>query len=759
MDIPFVPGLPAPTSGPLTRFLPPLADGVAADYIARHTSPGELVLDPFGASPLVALEAALSGRSVLVTAHNPVARFVLQLAASSPEPAALRAVLSRLADQVKDGQRLETHLRDLYRSECNECGHAVEADAFVWARDGADPLSKLYYCDTCGKSYERPATDMDAERARRFQRKGLQHATALERVAGRNDPDRAHAEEALEAYPARAIYALMTLLAKLDAATRPVERPLAEALMLAAFDAGDGLRGHPETRARPRQLTLPQRYLELNLWRALERAPADWSRDHSPTASMAWTGSEPIPPGVIAIFEGPIRELAPRLARPNAPRVALTLSVLPRPNQAYWTLSAVWAGWLWGKDAAAFRAVLRRRRYDWAWHAEALEAAAQALAAFLPTGATVIGLMPEAEPGFLAAAIVGLDRAGFRLNGRALRADTGEAQLEWTRQSRAAAPLSPSEFSRLVRDASTDSARDTLHRRGEPSAWEILHFAAWAEWVRRIPSACMPVASDSNPIATANAEIESAIADGRGFVRYGIGNRPSSPEVGSWWLDAEAVLDDHTPLADRVEAEVLQLLSGADRVSEVDLDRTICGRLPGVLTPDARLVRECLRSYGTETGRAGAGPPEGNREWQLREEDYSSARARELDSIRSALAGLGARLGHEIDETASLDWIRGEGTAYRFFLFTSASFGRVLLNPDYDSTNSIIVLPGGRASLVEYKLKRDPRLRSAFELGWRFLKFRHVRWLASDPLLTREGFAAKLGLDPLGASEAQMPLL
>lgn len=755
MDIPFIPGWPAPKAGPLSRFLPPLADGVAAHHVERHTRPGGLVLDPFGASPLVAVEAALLGRAALVTAHNPIARSMLQLAALSPQPATLRGVLARLADAPKDGQRLEHHLRELYASECNECGAPVEADAFVWRRGEPAPASKLYYCPSCGRLYEHPVTDADVERARRFQRKGLHYSIALERVAGLNDPDRVHAEEALEVYPPRAVYALMTLLNKFERLARPSDRAPGEALMLSAFDAGDGLRGHPESRPRPRQLTLPPRYLELNLWRALERAPGEWSQDDSPIPTMTWTGAEAIPPGVIALFDGPIRELAPRLKSSSTPPVDLILTTLPRPNQPFWTLSALWAGWLWGREAAApFKGVLRRRRYDWAWHAEALESAARALAPHIPAGRRVIGLMPEAEPGFVAAAMAGFDRAGFQLIGRALRADLGEAQLDWEHRPRVPLPLASADYKSVLRQSCAEAARETLRRRGEPSRWESLHLAAWSELVKRMPLAAAPVPPESNPVAFVGAEMEAAVADGMGFVRFGVGDRPSAPEVGSWWLELDSEPGLNPPLADRVESEVLRLLSEAGPLSEADLDLAVCRTFPGLLTPGARLVRACLSSYGTD-----APPGEALRSWRLRDEDRPEARARERESVQAALIELGERLGYRAEGGAILEWRADGGAQFRFYVITSASFGHILLNPDHDPTCSIVVLPGGRASLVEFKLKRDPRLRSAFELGWHFLKFRHVRWLASDSLITREAFLARLDLDPLGKSEAQMPLL
>ena len=106
----FVPGLALASSPFLGRFLPPLAEGIAAHYLSRYSQPGDLVFDPFGQSPQVAFEALRLGRRIVVAGHNPVARLALSLALRPPAEAELRSALTRLADAPKDGGRLETYL-------------------------------------------------------------------------------------------------------------------------------------------------------------------------------------------------------------------------------------------------------------------------------------------------------------------------------------------------------------------------------------------------------------------------------------------------------------------------------------------------------------------------------------------------------------------------------------------------------------------------------------------------------------------------
>ena len=54
----YVPGSPPQEPGPLSRFLPPLEVGTVAAWVAQNAAPGSWLLDPFGFSPRVSIEAA-----------------------------------------------------------------------------------------------------------------------------------------------------------------------------------------------------------------------------------------------------------------------------------------------------------------------------------------------------------------------------------------------------------------------------------------------------------------------------------------------------------------------------------------------------------------------------------------------------------------------------------------------------------------------------------------------------------------------------
>ena len=117
--------------GPMHRFLPLVPTGVFREWLATTVQPGSLVLDPFGSTPQPAIEAARAGYRVLVAANNPVARFLLDMAANPPPEIELKAALAELSSAMKGSERLPQHLSNLYQTECARCGASVIAEAFL----------------------------------------------------------------------------------------------------------------------------------------------------------------------------------------------------------------------------------------------------------------------------------------------------------------------------------------------------------------------------------------------------------------------------------------------------------------------------------------------------------------------------------------------------------------------------------------------------------------------------------------------------
>lgn len=723
--------------GPLARFIPPMDHGVIGQMLENLDLQGMCLLDPFGVSPRVPIEAAGAGRSVIVIANNPISRFVLEHTLKPFRVSELQSALAQIAGLPKDDTRMENFILDLYRSRCARCGAAVSVDFYVWDKELGGPSHKVYVCEECSHAGEVPTTEEDWERALDYSRRGLHHAMAVEQVAPRGDPDRKHAEAALAVYPGRAIYAITTLINKVQQLKFNADMEAAvHALLLSAFDAGNALWGYPDGRERPRQLVASQRYREFNLWRAMEEAIGAWAMEDP---GVDWTElgeNVELAPGTIYIFHGGYSELAELIGRE---RLDYALTVPPRPNQAFWTLSALWAAWLWGQSAAApVKVALRRRRYDWAWHADALHTVIRQITPLLKPPASVAAYLPESEPGFIAALLSSLDALGYDLQGRALRAHEGHAAAIW---QRAVQKEGVSDVK--IGEAGLSAAcRRVLISRCEPASFAIVHAAGWSY----LSSKHYPRAhweSDTRQMMQMISEtLGTVLNDPEEFQRFG---RGLELETGLYWVAGAS--DCGLSLFDRVEQLVLDELRKGSPLSLEGADRSVCRELKGLQTPGRRLVAAALQSYGesSELGR-----------WTLRPEDLKMARAQDASEIREDLIRIGERLGFNVEDVEKVIWRDGDEISFRFLIQETAILGNIQLDPDDTLT---IAMPGGRASLLAEKSRRDPRIRDWLESGNRILKYRHVRRLVSESTLTRENLFERLEIDPPEHQDPQLPLL
>jgi hypothetical protein len=219
-----------------------------------------------------------------------------------------------------------------------------------------------------------------------------------------------------------------------------------------------------------------------------------------------------------------------------------------------------------------------------------------------------------------------------------------------------------------------------------------------------------------------------------------------------WWLvDAPPAAGT---LADRVDARVWELLIQQTTWQREQLVNAIYAHFSGSLTPDLRLVQICIDSYSVQEGET----------LRLRPEDDPVRRATELKTLRDDLVSLGQRLGFEVEQQDGWDvrWLEEGKDSYVFSISTLAALGQYLLTKRAadEGAQRCLVLPGGRAQLVDLKLQRNPHLTHAVEKdGWQFIKFRHLRRLVATEELDRHALKTVLGLDPIAEQEAaQIPL-
>ena len=743
-DLHYIPGEKPIIQKPLDRYLPPLHEGVIKAWLDNNLPKGCLILDPFGSSPDLCMEAARCGYRVIVTANNPIIRFILEMRCNPPTRSDFQSAIATLSSSQVGSDRLEPYIKTMYETTCETCGSTIQAESFLWKRGEKSPYAKIYQCTSCGDMGEYPVRPSDVDRALKYSLRGPHHARALERVAPLHDPDRPNVEEALEVYLPRALHALVTIINKLI--SLPDDDPnlnLLNAVSLLAFDRANTLWLYPKARERPKQLTVPKIFEEHNIWLAIETAVDLWLADCSEFPLTKWP-ELPQKEGGICLFEGRVKDLSANLVNYDIDAV---LTSFPRPNQAFWTLCALWAGWLWGHETLShFKGVLRRRRYDWSWHTTAIQYTLNSLVPDLRKEIPFFGIVNEVEPGFLSSVILGCQLAGLEIINASMRNEDTQAQILW--QSTDIKTKSESTEDN-INEKLKESIKSYLQSdRGEPAQYLYLHLAGLIGIAQSNPPDMN--LSPSEYQSNIHNSFRETLTYKNGFLHY-VGSGKQI-ETGTWWMQKPK--NNIEPLADRVEIEVVKILLDQPVISFSEMDIRLCQVFSGLTPPEISLIQMCLLSYGH------CDPPE-SKYWTINEGDLPKKRIKELDEISFLLSHLGKEMGYltTIDQKYHLkvEWIDEFGQeTYRFYISASAILGKYLVPKDDISGRSILVIPGSRSNLIIHKLNKNQYLNQIIEQQWQFIKFRHVRRLAESINLIKENLDEQLSLDPLTYTKPQM---
>lgn len=717
---------------PLARFLPPIPEGMAAEWLRQNIPPGGWVLDPLGASPALVLEAAQAGYRIIVSTNNPILSFMIEVLGSAPQTGELQAAIAALAVLRRGSERLEVELKGLYETRCPLCGQITQADGYLWQREAAVPYACLYHCPACNEEGEHPPTDFDLEKLDNLGSHSLHYARALERVNVGDPQVRQGAEEALKSCLPRQLYVISTLINKTASLNvTPRTRQLLHALILSVCDQGNTLWAWPSARSRPRQLTTPPRFRESNLWKAFEAAVLEWQSSRPPLEVTRWPQLPQSATG-ICIYSGRPGAL---LAEANPPPIVGVISGLPRPAQAFWTFSALWSGWLWGQEAVVpMKSALERRRYDWAWHAEALYRVFRQLQT-LPPAIPLLSILPELETGFLGAAVVGLRMAGLQLHSLALQEEDDLAQLIWETSPSETAPCRDS----LQKTAQAGMLAHLAQRR-EPASRLVLEAAALAALAAQ---GCLSPAPEIPPgakLSQVQKALQEILEKNPDLQQAEDNAKPYPTRV--WW-PARAVAGE-LPLSDRVEKQLLQSLLALPAVAEAHLLNELYSLFPGLLTPSTTLVTTILSSYAHHISEA---PPV----WQLNEQERPAFRQADLQTARKELLQLGKTLDYEVTHTErSLEWVENGQPAFLFQLLASSIISPYVLEGDTlpKGCRGVLVFPGSRSHLLAYKLLHNPQLARGVAHHWVFLKLRHLRRFLQQASPTRSQWQEHLTQDP-----------
>jgi len=363
----------------------------------------------------------------------------------------------------------------------------------------------------------------------------------------------------------------------------------------------------------------------------------------------------------------------------------------------------------------------------------------------LNPGTSFFSIATEATPGFLLSLITAPTTAGFTLEGLAVNSEEDIAQFWW----RPGKPVNmkPAASPKMV---IRQAVHSYLCSRGEPANYLSLFTASLAGLVTSglLPQSIQDVSNDL--MTRTQAALAELLEDRSFLIRYA--GKTTSDEGGLWWLvNSEGCQE---PLADRVEREIVTLLTREPEIWRQEVNEDIYKTFPGLLTPSSEFIDACLASYGEAAGNQPM-------LWHLSGQEQPAARRSDLKTAAGLLKDVANKLGFQSDGENPVIWQDNKGKpAYQFHLMASSQISRYVYEPQaLPLSRCVLVLPGGRSTLLSLKLRRDPRLNAAVESGWHILKFRHLRQLASLNTLNHAIWDEMLDGDPPRWEEAVQPVL
>ncbi|NLE83733.1 MAG: hypothetical protein GX603_04370, partial [Chloroflexi bacterium] len=569
----------------------------------------------------------------------------------------------------------------------------------------------------------------------------LVRSQILERVAAQDPPLRRVMEEVINFYNPRALTALQILLTKIESSPlNPQQSSILKAMWLTAADQANQLWIWPKAKNRPRQLLRPPQYQEANVWKAFLRSASLWSQPEPEVKLRNWPKRVP-PAGGISLFEGRLRELS---EAPEPGLVKLVQTSLPRRNQAWWNLSGLWSGWLWGKDGVkTLRNSLLKQRYDWTWHSTALKKVLGQLPALLGQDIPILLLTGELDSLFLMAGTLAAKNAGLQLHSMAIDGNSERLQQVWRIPPSAQLAFSARHPNVSIRD----SGKIALAKIGEPTHWLRLFASTLTDQLVLGNLVARPKPEEM--LNDIGSEFANALNDSSVFQRF---NPGVSADSGLYWLAKPPL--DLISLSDRAEDIVVQQLQSKQQVQFSELYATVYAGMGGTLTPSDDLIQVILDSYTVSESL------DNETVFRLLPSESAQHRSEDLRDIRSQLEQMADKLNYRWESRADrVLWVDQAGnTVFSFFTTASAQISRILSQNQELPGQKMIALPGSRSNLAAYKLKHDPYLRMLMDENWQLIKFRQIRNLAKNPLLTRALFISQINNDPPEYHTAQLAL-
>ena len=713
----------------LERFISPYPNSSLPEMLGYHGIKEGWILDPIGNQPYSAIDLAQAGFNVFVACNNPILAKILQVLCAGYPISEFYGAIADLGALRRGQERLENQIKDLYISACPECSSERTKVKFLWKKSQPEPFAREIECLNCGFNGVVKISNEDLVNLGKIGNYQLHRTRVTQRVLPGNTNVPLAVQEVINAYLPRSLSIISTLINKLDNLDTTKDRKnIIEALLIHVFDHGNMLWGVNSGRSRPKQISIPNEFYELNLWDILEDAVSKL-RILDTQIPFSFYPEIPEGKGSICFYQGRIHSLNFDAFIPEFKAIA---TVLPRPNQALWTFNAVWSGWIWGHETATkLKGALERRRYDWMWHTQAIRKVFEYTSSFrIP----FLAVAPELTNSYILSYLSAASSSNFQLRQASYHSELKSGQFYWFPKT------GTSYLPEIVNPA--QSITKYLELKSEPADYqELLSIFLISKGL-----------SNGDYFATDQLEPTLFMNTQKQFEQL-VQNTILFQQVdedklenAEFWLSTTP--KQYSPISDQIEGLFIRYAQKKLDFYSEEVSYTINQNLPGLIPASQTLIHRLISSYCV----AILDQPD---KWQLKPHENVSERKADFLEMVDLVHNIGERIGYKVEGQNPIEWSSDKHKiSYRFFI-TASSIISQFSHPS-EKFETVILFPGSRAEILSYKFKIDPVYAEHYK-KYHFVKFRHLRTISEITNLDQIAWIRMLDSDPAVWQESNQP--
>jgi DNA modification methylase len=737
---------------------------VVSEYISVYSDPGDIVLDPFCGSGVTPIEAVKLGRRAIGVDIDPVAIFITRNTGMTID-------LKKFQDEFKKiKKKLQKNIDSFYKTKCSKCKNSGVAEAIVWKNN--QPLEIRYFCSICNKTRWKDADEDDIKNTKKFDKEKIQFWVPENELIWNTRVNVHKGTKVSDLFTRRNLIALSMILHEInkikDFSVREILKftfssTIAQASKLVFVIRKRGREGGKViTRTKPevgswatRGYWIGEEYFEINGWNCFENRFDKVLRGKEESNQLVgkyWKEAKSLDDLKKDKTILLLNQTATDLKNITSSSVDYVFTDPPYGDSVpYLELDYMWASWLglqpnFDDEIIISDSPIRKKKSEELYANMLMQAFKEVFRVLKPNKYLTV-TFHNADIGVYNSVIRSIVLSGFELDkilyqppsrpsAKTLLAPYGSAEGDYyirfkkpasTRKILTEKEVDMLRFEKIVIEA----VKTIIAERGEPVTYNDILKSIYIQLDKE------------GYLYVANTEDIQKILD-----KYKDKEFIFIKDEGWWFKNPEKYFLHITPLQDRVEKFVIQVLRRKGKASFDEILQDIFLQLKNALTPEPSKVRNVLEEYATPTK---------DKKWKLKL--AIETKVKEHSMMQGMLAELGKKFGFKIhigsreqsdiynekilgyftdsglpslshqEQEIDVLWIKNGKIIYSFEVEYTTAITEAIVRGSYiksNSTKRIFVIPSEREKLLFRKINAPILKDKISEQNWRFIFFKKL---------------------------------